>query len=73
MSWSGSVPARAAYLPRSPENARANMRRIRDARLWEHHLARAKNLLHSHHIGGDERVNWSDEEWDDLWDEPADQ
>ena len=31
------------------------------------------NLLHYHHTGGDERVNWYDDNWDDLWDEPADQ
>ena len=39
----------------------------------EHRLARAQNLLYAHHIGGDERFNQSDDDWHDLWDEPADQ
>ena len=69
----GAVYARAAYLYRSPENARATVRRVRDAPLWEHRLARAQNLLLSPHISGDEQVNRSDDDWDDLWDEPADQ
>ena len=29
--------------------------------------------MYAHHIGGDERVNPSDDDWDDLWDESADQ
>ena len=67
----GAVSDRAAYLLRSPENARATAR-VYDAHLWEHRLAHAQNLLHYNHIDGDERVNWSDDDWDDLWDEPAD-
>ena len=27
----------------------------------------------AHKIDGDERVNWSDDNWDDLWDNPTDQ
>ena len=69
----GAFPARAAYLPRSPENVRVTARHVRDTCLWEHRLARAQNLLHSRHIGGDERVNWSDDDWGDIWDEPTDQ
>ena len=59
----GTVPFRAVYLPRSPENARATARRVRDVRLWEHRLTQAQHLLYDHHIGSDERVNWSDDEW----------
>ena len=51
----------------------ATPRRVRDARLQEHRLAQPQNLLHSYQIGGDERFNPSDDDWDDLWDEPADQ
>ena len=72
--WRSVVPARPAYLPRSPpENARATACRVRDARLWEHRLAWAQNVLYAHHICGDERVNHSNDDWDDIWDEPADQ
>ena len=62
-----------AYLTESPENARATARHVCDARLWEHRLARAQNLLISRHIVGDELVNQTDGDWGDLWDEPANQ
>ena len=72
--WRGVVPACVAYLPRSsPENACATARRVRDARLWEHHLARAQNVFYDHHIGSDKQFNWLDDDWHDIWDEPADE
>ena len=71
--WCGAVPARAAYLPRSPENAHTTARRIHDARLHDQRLVQAQNILHSHHIGGDERVNQYNDYWGHLWYEPADQ
>ena len=54
-------------------NVRTTLRRVCDARLWKPRMEQAQNLLHSLHIGGDERVNWSDDDWDDLWYKPADQ
>ena len=71
--WHRVSPARVACLPRSPENARTTARRVRDARLWEHCLVQAQNILYAHHTGGDERVHLYDDDWDYLWDEPADQ
>ena len=72
--WHSIFPACPAYLPISPpENERATTRRIFDALLQDHRLARAQNILYAHHIGDDGRVNWLDDDWDDLWDEPADQ
>ena len=56
----GAFPARAAYLPRSPENVRVTARHVRDTCLWEHRLAQAQNILYAHHIGGDEQVNRCD-------------
>ena len=50
---------------------RVTAHRIRDARLREHRLAQAQNVSYAHQIGGDDRVNWSDDEWDYLWGEPA--
>ena len=47
--WRGAVPARLAYLPWSPENARATTRRF-------HHLACAQSLLYSWNILRDELV-----------------
>ena len=67
--WRGFVPARAAYLPRiPPENANAIACRVRDACLREHCLVRAQNVLYAHHISGDNRINWSNDDWNDLWD-----
>ena len=72
--WCIVVPACLAYLPSSPlKNVCGTARRIWDARLWENRLAQAKNVFYAHHIDGDERVNWSDDDWDDLWDELSDQ
>ena len=71
--WHGVVPACAAYLPRIPENTCATVRRVRDTRLQEHCLAQVQNLLHYHHISGDDQVNRSNDNWDNLWDELADQ
>ena len=72
--WRNVVPACLAYLPRSPpENVCATTRHIPDTFLQEHRLEQSQNVLYAHHIGGDERVNRSDDNWDDLWDEPADQ
>ena len=72
--WRSVVPVRQTYLTRSPpENARATARCVRDACLWENCLGRAQNVLYAHHIGGDGQVYWSDDDWDDIWDEPADQ
>ena len=74
VTWSSVVPNCPAYLTKSTlENARATACRIRDAHLWENRLARDQNVLYPHHIGGDERVIRSNGNWDDLWDEPADQ
>ena len=67
--WSGAVPFLAAYLPRSPENARATERRVHDVCLRDNRLERAQNLLHAHKIGGDEQVNRSDDNWDGLVDQ----
>ena len=68
------IPACPAYLPRSPpKNARATARRVCDACLLENCLARAQNILYTQHICGDEQVNWSYENWDDIWDKLADQ
>ena len=70
--WRSVVPACLAERPRSPpKNACASARRVRDACLRENRLARAQNVLYDHHIGSDERVNWSDDDWDDLRDKPA--
>ena len=72
--WRSALPARPDHLPRSPpENACATARRVRDALLREHRLTRAQNVLYAHQIDGVGRVNCSDDDWDDLWDEPADQ
>ena len=54
-------------------HARATGRRVRDAFLREHRLERAQNALYIHNIGVNERVNRSDDDWYDLWDERADQ
>ena len=68
------VPACPAYLPRSPpENARETAHHVRDACLQKNRLERAQNVLYNHHICGDWQVNRSDDDWDDLWDELADQ
>ena len=47
--------------------------RIRDARLREHRLVQAQNILYIHHIRGDGLVYWSDDNCDDLWGKRADQ
>ena len=51
----------------------ATARVIYDALLHDHRLARAQNILYAHHIGDDGRVNWLDDDWDDLCDKPADE
>ena len=72
--WRSVIPDRPSYFPRSlPENTCAAARCVRDARLQENRLARAQNVLYAHHIDGDGKVNWSDDDWDDLWEKPADQ
>ena len=71
--WCGAAPARAAYLPWSPENARATARRIYEALLREHRLAIAQSTSNYRHIIRDKLVNWKDCALDDLWDEPAPQ
>ena len=71
--WHEAVPARPAYLPRSPENVRTTSRRVRDDLLREHRLARAQSLSDSWHILRDELVNRTDCALDDLWDESAPQ
>ena len=74
ITWHGIVPALPDNLPRSPpENARTTARRVCDARLRENRLVRAQNFFCNHPIGGDELVNWSDDDWEYLWDELADQ
>ena len=68
------VPARLSCLTRSPlENARATAHHICDACLRKNCLALAQNVLYTHKICDGERVNRSDDDWDDLGDEPADQ
>ena len=47
-------------------HAHAIARRVCDACLWENFLARAQNVLYAHHIGGDELINWFNDNWDDL-------
>ena len=37
---------------------------VRDTCIWEHRLARDQKVLFAYHIGGDERVNWSGDDWD---------
>ena len=69
--WRGAVPARPTYLPRSPENARATVRRVCDDLLREHRMARAQSISDSRHILRDELVNCTDCTLDDLWDEPV--
>ena len=65
--WRGIIPTLLAYLPRiPPENARADAHHGLDARLWENHLKRAQNVLYAHHIGSDESVNQSDDDWNEL-------
>ena len=71
--WRGALTEHAGYLPEIQENACATARRVRDTQLWEHRLAQAQNILNYQHIVGDELVNWTDGDWDDLWDKPADQ
>ena len=72
--WCSIIPTRPAYLPRnSSENALATVCHVRDARHQENRLAQAKNVLYAHHIGGDGRVYWLDDDWNILWDKPADQ
>ena len=72
--WRSIVPARLDYLPRNPpENLRAAACNVGDARLQENCLVLTQNVLYAHHIGGDGRMYWSNDDWDDLWDEPADQ
>ena len=51
----------------------APLRRVRDARLWEHRLVRAQNILNSCHILVDELVNQTDGALEDLWGKPAPQ
>ena len=71
--WRSVVTASPYYLTGiPPENVRTTARRVRDALLQEHLLPRSQNFLSVHHIGGDERVNRSDDNWDNLWDEPVD-
>ena len=61
--WRSIVLARPAYLPRSPlKNARATAHCVRDACLQENRLEQAQNVLYNHHIGGDGKVNRSDDE-----------
>ena len=71
--WRGAVPDCADYLPGSLENAHATARRVRDARLRDHRLARAQSVLYLRRILWDHLVNRTDYGWDGLWDEPADQ
>ena len=72
--WRSVNPIRPAYLPRVPlENNRTTTRHVRDARLRKSCLLRAQNVLYAHHIGGDGRVYWLDDDWNILWDKPADQ
>ena len=59
--------------PYIPWKMHAQMRRVCDTRLQEHRLVRARNLWYTHHIGGNGRVNLSDDDWDDIWDKPTDQ
>ena len=69
--WSGSVPTRLAYLPRSPENAHATVHRVRDDLLWEHCLLRDLSLSDYQHILCDHLVNRMDCALDDIWDKPV--
>ena len=62
--WCGAIPFRAVYLPMSPENSHATARRVCDVRLRENRLSRSQNLLYAHHIGGNEWVNRSNDNWD---------
>ena len=67
--WRGVIPACLSYLTRSPpENSHTTARHVYDACLWEHRLAQAQNVLYAHNIVSDERVNRSDDDWDDLQD-----
>ena len=72
--WRSVVPACPDCLPRSPpESSCATAHRVCDARLQENRLTRAQNVLYAQHAGVDGRVNWPDENWDDLCGELANQ
>ena len=62
--WRGANPFLASYLPRSPVNTCATERPVCDVCLQENRLAQAQTLSRAHHTGGDEQVNWSDDNLD---------
>ena len=62
--WRGAVPFRPNYLPSSPVNTRAIVRRVRGVCLQENRLAQAQTLSRVHHTSGDERGNRSDNDLD---------
>ena len=66
--WHGVVPFRSNYVPSSPENARARIRRVLDNHLRENRLERAQTLLRNLHFGG-ERGNGSNDSLDGWVDE----
>ena len=71
MMPSGVVSSLLVQIPftEDPRIMQATARRLRNALLRENFLARVQNVLYTHHIGGDGQVNFSDDDWDDLWDE----
>ena len=69
--WRGAIPARPAYLPRSPKNARTTVRRFRDNIIQEHCMERVQSLSESWHILRYKMGNQTDCAWDDVWDEPV--
>ena len=67
--WRGAASFRPNYVPSSPENTRARVRRVCDVCLQERRLAQAQTLCRDLHFGGDKRGNGSDDRLDDWVDE----